>query len=187
MHAPNGFAYSRLYPIKRVSYTNILVNKRRSNTFDEINKNNLNHQIFYTNTVGNNKLFFHTRTCSVIYPKDLNSALNDSDNEPDPEWLKEQTELFIQEFADVNQGEKEIMRLWNLHILSYGNFIADSQLLHACETFIEKKGNYLISRNLANNFYLHLANLYDYDLLKPSSIAKLCDLLNFKYFENFHQ
>ena len=122
------------------------------------------------------KLFYHTRTCSTISVGELNNNLIDSDDELDPEWLKEQTGLFIQEFADVNSGEKEIMRLWNLHIL-HNNFIADSQVFNACETFIEYFGSFILENNLVNNFYLHLANLNDYGLLDANKITILSDLL----------
>ena len=126
------------------------------------------------------KLFYHTRTCSTIAVSELNNDLIDSDDELDPEWLKEQTGLFIQEFADVNQGEKQIMRLWNLHII-HNNFIADSQVFNACETFIECFGTYIQTNNLVNNFYLHLASLSDYGLLDGNKLTKLSDLLLAKF------
>ncbi|RNA41151.1 polycomb suz12-B [Brachionus plicatilis] len=43
----------------------------------------------------------------------------DSDSEMDSEWLKELTELLISDFADVNEGEKEIMKLWSLNCIKY--------------------------------------------------------------------
>lgn len=71
----------------------------------------------------------------------------DSEDERDPEWLREKTStvrerhseilmghkvarlqiilmrLFwqqIEEFTDVNEGEKEVMKLWNLHVMKHG-------------------------------------------------------------------
>ena len=101
----------------------------------------------------------------------------DSDNDLDPDWLKEYTTLLINEFADVNEGEKAIMRLWNLHLLHH-NFVADSQVYSACELFISEQTPNLVKLNLFNNFLLHLANLHDYGLLKPQEILNLVDMLH---------
>jgi polycomb protein SUZ12 len=177
-HSAYGYSLARHQPTRRIPVTFIYVCKKTnldySNDANDINA--LNEIKSMSSTNGLEKLFYHPKTCSTIYTNELNQ---DSDNELDPEWLQEQTGLFIQEFADVNQGEKEIMRLWNLHII-HNNFISDAQVFNACETFIEKCGTYILSNNLLNNFYLHLANLNDYGLLEASKIAKLCDLL----FEN---
>lgn len=41
----------------------------------------------------------------------------------------------IEEFSDVNEGEKEVMKLWNLHVMKHGyvsralNYISQSHLL----------------------------------------------------------
>jgi len=34
----------------------------------------------------------------------------------------------IDEFSDVNEGEKELMKLWNLHVMRHG-FVDDCQLI----------------------------------------------------------
>ncbi len=107
----------------------------------------------------------------------MNELDVDSDNELDPDWLKDYTTLLINDFADVNEGEKGIMRLWNLHLLR-NNFVADSQIYRACEQFIYEQTHNLIRFNLFNNFLLHLANLHDYGLLRPDEILKLVDYLH---------
>jgi polycomb protein SUZ12 len=177
-HSAFGYSLSRHEPTKRIPVTFIFVCKKKN-----LDYSNEAIDIYALNEIkamsSNNcleKLFYHTRTCSTISVGELNNNLIDSDDELDPEWLKEQTGLFIQEFADVNSGEKEIMRLWNLHIL-HNNFIADSQVFNACETFIEYFGSFILENNLVNNFYLHLANLSDYGLLDANKITKLSDLL----------
>ena len=128
----------------------------------------------YNCQAGIEHVYFHTTTTLPIHVNELDY---DSDNDLDPDWLKEQTTLLINEFADVNDGEKNIMRLWNLHCLHY-NFIADSQVYYACELFIKEQTHNLIHLNLFNNFLLHLANLFDYGLLKPHQIIKLTDILH---------
>jgi len=44
----------------------------------------------------------------------------DSENESDPKWLQKKTTMMIDDFTDVNDGEKELMKMWNLHIMKYG-------------------------------------------------------------------
>lgn len=122
---------------------------------------------------GLERLYYHTATTLPIHANEIDV---DSDEELDPDWLKEQTTLLINEFADVNEGEKGLMRLWNLHCLK-NNFIADFQVYEACETFIAENKEALFSLSLLNNFSLHLANLFDYGLLKLNEIIKLTDVL----------
>lgn len=105
--------------------------------------------------------------------------LTDSDDEVDPEWLREQTAFFLQDFTDVNAGEKEIMRLWNLHIMRK-NYIADQQIVQACEDFINETTAYLVENNLCKNFLLHLANLNDYGLMDEVKLYKLCNMFSDK-------
>ena len=55
-------------------------------------------------------------TCLPIQAKELDV---DSEDESDPEWLRIKTCMMIDEFTDVNEGEKELMKLWNLHVLKH--------------------------------------------------------------------
>lgn len=83
----------------------------------------------------------------------------------------------MNEFADVNEGEKGIMRLWNLHLL-HNNYVSDLQVFNACKVFITEQMKHLIELDLFNNFLLHLANLHDYGLLKPEEILELIEFTN---------
>ena len=53
----------------------------------------------------------------------------DSENESDPKWLQKKTTMMIDDFTDVNDGEKELMKMWNLHIMKYG-YVIRMYLLH---------------------------------------------------------
>ena len=64
----------------------------------------------------NYRLYHHTSTCLPIQAKELDV---DSEGETDPEWLRIKTCMMIDEFTDVNEGEKELMKLWNLHVLKH--------------------------------------------------------------------
>jgi polycomb protein SUZ12 len=82
---------------------------------------------------GHNRIYYHTDTCIPIMPKELDydsegefefSSKKNCEyiimyfsGEPDPEWLQKTTKQMIDEFTDVNDGEKELMKLWNLHCM----------------------------------------------------------------------
>lgn len=55
-------------------------------------------------------------TCLPIQPHELDE---DSEGEHDSEWVRHKTQMMIDEFSDVNEGEKELMKMWNLHVMKY--------------------------------------------------------------------
>src|SRR6218665_531850 len=50
----------------------------------------------------------------------------------------------------------------------HSSYISDCQIPNACSTFVEEYGAEVIHRNLRRNFLLHLVNLSDFGLLRPS-------------------
>lgn len=64
----------------------------------------------------------------------------------------------IDDFTDVNPGEKVMMKLWNIHMHKH-NFIGDIQLPIAISTFIDENIDQL--RHIYRNFILHLAHLHN--------------------------
>ncbi|EDV27898.1 uncharacterized protein TRIADDRAFT_52904 [Trichoplax adhaerens] len=89
---------------------------------------------------------------------------------PDGKRQLAKREKMIDEFTDVNQGEKELMKLWNGHIMSNNRYIADGQVANACETFAQEYATVMIKKGLQRNFLQHLVNLYDYTLISASCI-----------------
>lgn len=77
----------------------------------------------------------------------------------------------IDDFTDVNEGEKELIKMWNLHVMKNG-YVGDCQLPIACDMFITAKGKEIIEKNLYRNFVLHLCSLFDYGLISPDKIYK---------------
>lgn len=63
------------------------------------------------------RLYHHTTTCLPVYAKEMEE---DSEGENDPPWLQKKTMMMIDEFTDVNEGEKELMKMWNLHVMKHG-------------------------------------------------------------------
>ena len=115
---------------------------------------------------------------SKFYNRKKPSEINyDSDDEKAPEWLKDLTKNMLNDFNDVNEGEKEFMKLWNLFTMR-NECIADCQLISILELFVKQEAKNICSLNLFNNFLLHLANLCDYDLINPNQLLDLINLIN---------
>lgn len=103
-----------------------------------------------------------------MHPKELDI---DSEGESDPLWLRQKTIQMIDEFTDVNEGEKELMKLWNLHVMKHG-YVGDCQLPLACEMFLDANGHGIIRKNIYRNFILHMCSLFDYGLVSPETVYK---------------
>ncbi|XP_072270128.1 polycomb protein SUZ12 isoform X2 [Pyxicephalus adspersus] len=171
IHRQPGFAFSRNGPVKRTPITHILVcrpkrTKASMSEFYESEDGEVEQQRTYSS--GHNRLYFHSDTCLPLRPQEMEV---DSEDEKDPEWLREKTITQIEEFSDVNEGEKEVMKMWNLHVMKHG-FIADNQMNHACMQFVENYGQKIIERNLCRNFMLHLVSMHDFNLINISTIDK---------------
>ena len=49
--------------------------------------------------------------CAILQPS--------TEDQVDPPWLMTKICRMIDEFSDVNEGEKEFMKMWNLHVQHY--------------------------------------------------------------------
>ncbi|XP_046751713.1 polycomb protein suz12-B isoform X2 [Diprion similis] len=177
---PSGVAFARTGPTRRTSVTNILVcrpkrTKPSLSEFLELDENDFESQRPYI--TGHNRLYHHTVTCLPIYPKEMDV---DSEGENDPKWLQTKTMMMIDDFTDVNEGEKELMKMWNLHVMKYG-YVGDCQIPLACQMFLETKGKELLMKNLYRNFVLHMCSLFDFGLVSPvilyQTIQKLQEIM----------
>nr|XP_034190180.1 polycomb protein suz12-B [Osmia lignaria] len=177
---PSSVAFSRTGPTRRTSVTNILVcrpkrTKPSLSEFLELDENEYESQRPYI--TGHNRLYHHTVTCLPIYPKEMDI---DSEGENDPKWLQTKTMMMIDDFTDVNEGEKELMKMWNLHVMKYG-YVGDCQIPLACQMFLETKGKELLMKNLYRNFVLHMCSLFDFGLISPvvlyQTIQKLQEIM----------
>ncbi|XP_061882121.1 polycomb protein suz12-B-like isoform X2 [Entelurus aequoreus] len=187
IHSQPGFAFSRNGPVKRTAVTHILVcrpkrTKPSLSEFLESEDGELEQQRTYVS--GHNRLYFHSDSCMPLRPQEMEV---DSEDERDPEWLREKTATQLDEFTDVNEGEKEVMKLWNLHVMQHGyvdtnsspaltdhtiSFIADNQMNHAIMLFVESCGEHIVRRNLCRNFLLHLVSMHDFNLVGTATIDR---------------
>ncbi|KAL5109957.1 Polycomb protein suz12 [Taenia crassiceps] len=124
--------------------------------------------------VGHKRVYFHTTTLQPIEPTAFDDC--DSEDEDAPQWLRDHYQRKVEEFTDVNKGEKEFMQIWNAFLLSIRpseTVVSDSQMGHLLLAFVQRYGDHLHCHHLRNNFILHLANLYDYGLVAPSLMRKV--------------
>ncbi|XP_032575886.1 polycomb protein Su(z)12 isoform X1 [Drosophila sechellia] len=169
---PSGSSFARTCgPVRRTSVTSLMVCRpRRQKTcldeFLELDEDEISNQRSYI--TGHNRLYHHTETCLPVHSKELDI---DSEGESDPLWLRQKTIQMIDEFSDVNEGEKELMKLWNLHVMRHG-FVGDCQLPIACEMFLDAKGTEIVRKNLYRNFILHMCSLFDYGLIAAETVYK---------------
>ncbi|XP_050092371.1 polycomb protein suz12-B isoform X2 [Anopheles aquasalis] len=156
----------RCAPERRTVVTNLLVCRPRRQKpslmeFVECDENEFDSQRPFI--TGHNRMYHHTMTCLPVHPRELD---NDSESESDPLWLQHKTKQMIDEFTDVNEGEKEIMKMWNLHVMKYG-YVGDCQIPIALDMFVEMRGREVWSRNLYRNFVLHMCSMGDFNLVSP--------------------
>uniref|UniRef100_A0A0X3PSN2 Polycomb protein Su(Z)12 n=1 Tax=Schistocephalus solidus TaxID=70667 RepID=A0A0X3PSN2_SCHSO len=128
--------------------------------------------------VGHNRVYYHTNTMQPITAAVFDE---DSESEDAPAWLREHYQRKVEEFTDVNKGEKEIMQIWNVHLLSIkpvNTVICDSQMTNLVLSFITIHARWLHERGLRNNLLLHLTNLVDYGLMSPNLLRRAMTLFD---------
>uniref|UniRef100_A0A182Y9E9 VEFS-Box domain-containing protein n=1 Tax=Anopheles stephensi TaxID=30069 RepID=A0A182Y9E9_ANOST len=165
-------AYSVRDPLRRTVVTNLLVCRPRRPKpslaeFIDNDENEFDSQRPYI--TGHSRMYHHTMTCLPVYPRELDI---DSEGESDPLWLQQKTMQMIDEFTDVNEGEKELMKMWNLHVMKYG-YVGDCQIPIALEMFIDLRGRELMARNLYRNFVLHMCSMFDFGLVSADVMQRI--------------
>lgn len=171
------FILTRDCPTRRNTETHILVchpkrTKQSLSEFSNISsddENDLFNEGDGVYTSGHHRMYYHSQTCLPLMAKEFD---DDSEEELDPEWLRNKTQNMLDDFTDVNEGEKAIMQMWNLHVMHH-NYLAEKQIPSACYAFIEAYGAEIIEKNLYRNFVLHLSNFVDYGLIPGDSFYKL--------------
>ena len=111
------------------------------------------------------RLLYHVKTNLPI-----------KNDEPEAEecydWLRQMSLRQIDDFVDVNEGEKAFMKLWNTH-LHYNPCYGDKMLIQVLESFIDEYGFKIYKCNLQNNFTLHLSNLHDFEVISSATMLEM--------------
>ncbi|XP_047143337.1 polycomb protein suz12 isoform X1 [Hydra vulgaris] len=163
-----GFIDIANAPKKRNSETEIIVGRPYKHQEDLKEFTELD-QLENASQMNHDRSYYHTLNNQLL----PSLAHHDIKAEDDiaPEWLKEKTLEMIEEFTDLNAGEKQLMKLWNIHVLEK-NYIADFTCARGCISFAEEYGKEIIQNNLIKNFMLHLNNLIDFHIIPQSVLVK---------------
>ena len=87
------------------------------------------------------------------------------------DWYQEEAERQIDDFTDVNTGEKLMMKLWN----RFARSLPRLGVLHlpaALVTFARQFGPTLLRNNLYRNFLLHLAALESQEVISGAAMLQ---------------
>lgn len=173
LQAPISDSFKRAEPIRRTPYTEVLNVRanRKKMTLEEFSRPEPLPLISnYSSLLGHNRRYYHCITNQPILSNDFDV---DSDGE-DAEWMRTASSRLIDEFIDVNKGEKELMKMWNNFISKNTQYISDTQMEAACLKFVSEHSE-ILSFKLRNNFLCHLATMYDCGVLQARSIRNIID------------
>lgn len=159
-----GTKFAGKWPVKRQSRTAIQVFRpeRYRPRLAEFLWN------FDSDLFGRKRIYYHSYSGLVIRPSEIDE---NSEDEMDPMWLRQNIVRLIDDFVDVNAGEKEIMKLWNLHVLAK-NYVCEAQMGAAILSFVQIYGEQILQNNLYRNCLVHISNLSDYRLITVGDAYK---------------
>ena len=128
--------------------------------------------------------YYHSRTClpmsKKIFKREDKSAIPDSDDdEKEQEEMSDKEDaLFIDEYVDVAQVEKDFFRMWNKHVRKYCA-MANRQMPDCTSSFMYVHKERLVKdRQMRKLFHLHLMNMYDFGVLSGKVIQVLVAKMN---------
>jgi len=169
-----GHFFSKNGPHQMTPLTDILVARPNRAPpclaeFLEVDDNDANGQYEAPRSfVSGHNRAYHYSTSNL--PMSAKAVLEgDGEDISDPPWLQIKTSKMIDDFTDVNEGEKEFMKVWNRHVQHY-TFVGDCQMPQALKMFIEEKGEEIVRKNLYRNFSLHLINLYEFGIIGSAHV-----------------
>ena len=115
-----------------------------------------------------------------IFKTEDKSTIPDSDDderEQEEMWDQEDA-LFIDEYVDVAQVEKDFFRMWNKHVRKYCA-MANRQMPDCTSSFMYVHKEKLVKdRQMRKLFHLHLMNMYDFGVLSGKVIQALVAKMN---------
>ena len=111
------------------------------------------------------RLFYHVKT-------NLPIKNDEPEAEECYEWLRQLSLRQIDDFVDLNEGEKAFMKLWNAH-LHLNPCYGDRMLVRILEEFIDEYGIRIYRRNLQRNLTLHLSNMHSFAAISPTTMIEL--------------
>ncbi|KAK8768088.1 hypothetical protein V5799_005131 [Amblyomma americanum] len=167
LHTQMGYAFDQTDPARRTPVTDVIVCRPKRTPLSILEFIEQDEPDYGQPCIpGHRKVYYHTGTGMPIRPQHID---HDSESESYPEWRRIKTQLMIDDFTDVNEGEKELMKMWNFHLMKH-RIVGNCHVPRACNIFVEEQGQELIQRNLYRNFVLHMCNLFDFGLVSATDV-----------------
>ena len=109
-----------------------------------------------------------------IFKREDKSTIPDStDDKEQEEMWDEEDALYIDEYVDVAQVEKDFFRMWNKHVRKYC-VMANRQMPDCTSSFMYVHKETLVKdRQMRKLFHLHLMNMYEFGVLSGKVIQAL--------------
>ncbi len=118
------------------------------------------------------RLLYHVRTNLPIDQGEVEA-------EEDYEWLVGNSDRMIDDFLDLNEGEKAFFKLWNAHLHRYPCY-GDRMMLKVLHLFVEEQGEQVALGRLYRNFVLHVTNLHDFGVFGEEILEHFCSLMRLR-------
>jgi hypothetical protein len=145
----------------------------------KLNTKNIFEQLWSKeNPITLNKVFteyYHSTTGLPVSVTDLN--YNSDDEDVDNASSIKFKNSIIDEFTDITKHEKELMKIWNLHLSTFPPH-GDRLLPIICQRFVIKYGHILLEKGLRHNLLLHFMNMWDFGLLVAEEIYQYMNYID---------
>jgi len=119
--------------------------------------------------------YYHSKT---NLPMRHDEWKEDSDDESDDSWMEKKSQRLIDDFDDVSEDEKYLLKLWNHFINGSHKLVADRSIPSRCADFIKIHGMDIAERNMRQILFLHFCNLWDEEVLSSDHISALMALFD---------
>lgn len=114
--------------------------------------------------------YVHSDTFEALLPYEIDC---DTEDEIDESWIHERSDMLLDDFEDVPERERKLMKLWNFHMRKAhyinGGIVTDGRLPKLCADFTASNVNAL--RPLRRELLVHFFNLWDRGLITKQIIA----------------
>lgn len=148
--------------------------KRKKKTKTTIKNPQIQHMIPIDIKPINQRVFYHSQSHQVYTMNDEKTNLTEDSDDESGIFDQQLQEKGIFEFSDMNEGEKEMMNMWNIFIQNQ-TFFGMKHMPVICDMFIIKNIREIIQKQLYRNLLLHLCCLYDFDLLNEADFFHLVE------------
>jgi hypothetical protein len=113
------------------------------------------------------KQCFHSLTGQALTANELDINSDDETNVNTEHYMYVEG---IDEYNDISNEEKELIKLWNSHLLSFPPH-GDRLMPLVFESFVKLNVNKIVEKNLRHNFLLMLIVMHDFGLINKHEIV----------------